>query len=73
MILGGATTLDGGIKAMQSLRSYAPFRYSGRWHIAAIGSTCYAFRTMAPLMKRAAQAGVDRLEYATIQPQQQGG
>jgi hypothetical protein len=29
MILGDATDLDGGIKVLQHLRTYAPYKYKG--------------------------------------------
>ena len=66
MIIGGTTDLDSTVAGLMHLRAYAPFRYGGTWYIAYIDGQGYAFRTQAPLLKKAREANLNPVNIATI-------
>jgi hypothetical protein len=69
VIIGGATDIDGAIKVLTYLRTYAPYKYGGTWFVSKLGAECHAHRTLALLKRKAAKLGVDTLEYAKISSQ----
>ena len=66
MIIGGTTDLDSTVKGLVHLRTYAPYRYGGTWYLAFIGGNGYAFRSQAPLLRKARELNLTRVDVATI-------
>ena len=60
------STVETGVKSLISLRGYAPYRFGGKWFIAEIAGTVFAFRTQQPLKTRAIKAGMKTLNIHTI-------
>lgn len=52
MHLGPQPDTHAAVMAMDSLRAYAPFKYSGRWYVAEIKGIGYAYRTMPGLLAK---------------------
>ena len=69
MIIGGTTDLDSTVKGLMHLRAYKPFQYGGKWFLAFIDGKGYAFRSMKPITKHAHDAGLSRIDVATIDKQ----
>lgn len=60
------TTIEEGLHSLSLLRRVAPFRFSGRWHIAVINGEVKAYRSLSKIKKAAAKAGIQSLPIASI-------
>lgn len=61
-----AETLEDGVKRLSDLKRYAPFRFSGVYHLAVIEGKCRAYRSKSALMKAAAKSGLQSINIATL-------
>lgn len=60
------TTLEDAVGELTRLKGYAPFRFSGVWHIAIIGGKARAYRSRSALTKAAAKHGLNSIAIATL-------
>lgn len=66
MNLGPSQTSEEAVKTLLRLRSFAPFRFSGIWHVAVINGEGVAYRALTDLRKRMAKAGLTSIEVASV-------
>lgn len=66
MDTGPAKDTQEAAQALLTLRRYAPYRFGGTWHVAAINGEGVAYRTIADLRKRAVKAGITSFEMASV-------
>ena len=69
MTIGGCTDLDSTVAGLMHLRTYAPYRYGGTWFVAFVSGTGYAYRSQAPLLRKAREANLNNVSIATIAKQ----
>lgn len=70
MELGPCNTVDSAVTAIQSVRSFKPYKYGGRWFVSVSRGVGLAFRSKADLSRRIARENpnVDAFECAIVQP-----
>jgi hypothetical protein len=56
---GPCKSLEDAAHALSRLRSYKPFKYSGRWYVALCGRQGVAYRSKGDLVKRLQKEGVN--------------
>jgi len=62
-----AKTIHEAVTQLSALWRHAPYRFGGKWFVAAINGEGRAYRAKADLLKAAAKAGSNSLEMAVIE------
>lgn len=70
MTIEGCDSLDDAIEELRKLQGYAPYRYSGVWHVSQWLGAARCYRSKQTLLAAAAREGQSEIAYAVIKPQQ---
>lgn len=62
-----ATSLQDAANQIVYFRRYKPYQYSGKWFIAKLGDTFFAFRTKLTMNKNAVKLGLTSYEMVILE------